>query len=140
MTSEAKAASTSSSPLNEQDVQFLSDGYDDLVKSGKGVREELKKKKLERRLNAFEFCVSNIAKAIDNIFVYSYQYNIKITSDRETSEETANFCLMMFAGIGVDISISDINIAHRVQTRKLGFSVILQLWAMFDYGCACLSN
>ena len=99
-----------------------------------------KKKKLERRLNAFEFCVSNIAKAIDNIFVYSYQYNIKITSDRETSEETANFCLMMFASIGVDISISDINIAHRVQTRKLGFSVILQLWAMFDYGCACLSN
>ena len=139
MTSEAKAASTSSSPLNEQDVQFLSDGYDDLVKSGKGVSGELKKK-LERRLNAFEFCVSNIAKAIDNIFVYSYQYNIKITSDRETSEETANFCLMMFAGIGVDISISDINIAHRVQTRKLGFSVILQLWAMFVYGCACLSN
>ena len=99
-----------------------------------------KKKKLERRLNAFEFCVSNIAKAIDNIFVYSYQYNIKITSDRETSEETANFCLMMFSGIGVDISISDINTAHRVETRKLGFSVILQLWAMFDYGCACLSN
>ena len=44
MTSEAKAASTSSTPPNEQDVQFLSDGYDDLVKSGKGVREELKKK------------------------------------------------------------------------------------------------
>ena len=44
MTSEAKAVSTSSTPLNEQDVQFLSDGYDDLVKSGKGVSEELKKK------------------------------------------------------------------------------------------------
>ena len=44
MTSEAKAASTSSSPLNELDVQFLSDGYDDLVKSGKGVSEELEKK------------------------------------------------------------------------------------------------
>ena len=45
MTSEAKAASTSSSPLNEQDVQFLSDGYDDLVKSAKGMSEEFKKKK-----------------------------------------------------------------------------------------------
>ena len=44
MSSEAKAASTSSTPLNEQDVQFLSDGCDDLVKSGKGVSEELKKK------------------------------------------------------------------------------------------------
>ena len=80
MTFEAKAVLTSSTPPNEQDVQFLSDGYDDLVKSAKGVTEKLKKK-LERRLNAliFEFCVSNIAKAIDNILVYSYQYNIKIT-------------------------------------------------------------
>ena len=47
---------------------------------------------------------------------------------------------MMFAGIGVDISISNIDIAHRVQTRKLGFSGILQLWVMFYYGCTCLSN
>ena len=44
MTSEANAASTSSTPPNEQDVQFLSDGDDDLVKSAKGVSEELKKK------------------------------------------------------------------------------------------------
>ena len=44
MTSEAKAASTSSTPPNEQDVQFLSDGCDDLVKSGKGVSEGLLKK------------------------------------------------------------------------------------------------
>ena len=29
MTSEAKAALTSSTPPNEPDVQFLSDGYDD---------------------------------------------------------------------------------------------------------------
>ena len=78
MTSEAKAASTSSTPPNEQDVQFLSDGYDDLVKSAKGMSEEFKKKKA-RRLNAFEFRVSNIDKAIDDILVYSYQYNIKTT-------------------------------------------------------------
>ena len=45
MASEAKAASTSSTPPNEQDVQFLSDGYDDLVKSAKGMSEEFKKKK-----------------------------------------------------------------------------------------------
>ena len=76
MTSEAKAALTSSTPPNEPDVQFLSDGYDDLVKSAKGVTQKLKKK-LERRLNAFEFHVSNITKAIDNILVCSYHYNIK---------------------------------------------------------------
>ena len=42
MTSEAKAASTSSTPRNEQDVQFLSDAYDDLVKSAKGMTQMLK--------------------------------------------------------------------------------------------------
>lgn len=44
MNSEAKAASTSSTPPNEQDVQFLSDCCDDLVKSGEGVIEGLLKK------------------------------------------------------------------------------------------------
>ena len=44
MTSEAKAASTSFTHPNEQDVQFLSDGCDDLVKSGEGVIEGLLKK------------------------------------------------------------------------------------------------
>ena len=48
MISEANTVSTSSTPLNEQDVQFLSDGCDDLVKSGKGVSEELKKKKTRK--------------------------------------------------------------------------------------------
>ena len=41
--------------------------------------KSLKKKKKARRLNAFEFRVSNIDKAIDDILVYSYQYNIKTT-------------------------------------------------------------
>ena len=45
---------------------------------------------------------------------------------------------MMFAGIVVDILISDIDITHRVQTKKLGFSGILQLCVMFDYGCTCI--
>lgn len=42
MTSEAKTALTSTTPPNEQDVQFLSDGYGDLVKSAKGVTQTLK--------------------------------------------------------------------------------------------------
>ena len=40
-------------------------------------RRDSNVKKLERRLNAFEFHVSNIAKAIDNILVCSYHYNVK---------------------------------------------------------------
>ena len=66
---------------------------------------------------------SNVAKAIDDIMTYTYQYNIKIigvplASDRETSLETANLCLKIFNCIGANISISDIDIAHRVQPRN----------------------
>ena len=96
----------------------MSDGYDELVKSSKAMAEAFQK--LESRLNTIESRPTNIAKAIDDIMTYSYQYNIKITgvppaSDREASEETANVCLRIFASIGVDIWISDIDIAHRVQ-------------------------
>ena len=83
MTSEAKAVSTSSTPLNEQDVQFLSDGYDDLVKSGKGVSEELKKKTRKETECIWVLCQQHHQG--NRLFAYSYQYNIKITSDRETS-------------------------------------------------------
>ena len=100
-----------------QDVQYLSDGYDE---SHKSIKEF---EKLETRLNTIESRFSSIAKEIDDIVMYSYQYNLKITgipqaSERETSEETANICLKLFACSGVDISISDIDIAHRVQSRN----------------------
>ena len=116
---EASASSCESPSVH--DVQFLSDGHDDLLKSKEELGKELQK--LESRLESIEFNLNNIAKAIDDIMTYSYQYNIKIigvpqASDRETSMETANLCLRMFNGIGANISISDIDIAHRVQSRN----------------------
>ena len=106
---------------NVQDIQFLSDGYDDLLKSKQEIIRELQK--LENRLENIESNLNSIAKAVDNIMIYSYQYNIKIigvplASDQETSLETANLCLKIFNGIGANISISDIDIAHRIQPRN----------------------
>ena len=48
---------------------------------------------------------------------YSYQYNLKIVGvpevkEHESSQDTANLCLKLFSGLGVDISITDIDIAH----------------------------
>ena len=79
-----------------QDVQYLSDGYDE---SHKSIKEF---EKLETRLNTIESRFSSIAKEIDDIVMYSYQYNLKITgipqaNEKETSEETANICLKLFA-------------------------------------------
>ena len=106
---------------NVQDIQFLSDGYDDVLKSKQEIIRDLQK--LESRLENIESNLNSIAKAVDDIMIYSYQYNIKIigvplTSDRETSLETANLCLKIFNGIGANISISDINIAHRIRPRN----------------------
>lgn len=49
---------------NDQEVQFLSDGYDDLVNSSKGMADEFQK--LESILNTIQSRVTNNAKAIDD--------------------------------------------------------------------------
>ena len=54
---------------------------------------------------------------------FSFQYNLKIigvpqVNDKESSEETAELRVKLFFGIGVDVSISDIDIAHRVPQRN----------------------
>ena len=104
-----------------QDVQFSSEGYDDLLKSKEEIAREFLK--LKSRLESIESNLNNIAKAIDDIMSYNYQYNINIigvpqASDRETSMEMANLYLKIFNGIGANVSISDIDIAHRVPPRN----------------------
>ena len=59
---------------NEQDMQFLSDQYDDLLKSGTSLEEEVDK--LSRKLDLLAKDVDRIDKAINDIFSYSYQYNV----------------------------------------------------------------
>lgn len=49
---------------NDQQVQFLSDGYDDLVNSSSGIADEFQK--LESILNTIQSRVTNNAKAIDD--------------------------------------------------------------------------
>ena len=57
--------------------------------------------------------------------MYSYQFNIKVIglpllSAKETTKQTANLCLQVFHQMGVkDVSINDIDIAHRVPSRNL---------------------
>jgi hypothetical protein len=54
---------------------------------------------------------------------YSYQFNVKIVdmplkAEKENPETTANLCLQLFSALGVkDVSLQDIDIAHRVPAR-----------------------
>ena len=105
----------------ENDVQYLSDGYDALVQSKTNMVEDLQN--LSRRLDMLTENVARIDKAIDDMLFYSYQYNLKIVGvphvgETESSEETVELCVKLFSALGVETSISDIDIAHRVSQRN----------------------
>ena len=65
-----------------------------------------------------------ITKAIEVAEQYSYQYNIKIMgvpqlNEKELAETTENLCMKLFTAMGVaDVSLQDVHIAHRVQSRR----------------------
>ena len=97
---------------NENDVQFLSNEYDDLLK---------RLTNLEAQVSEIARKTVSISKAIDDIQLYSYQYNLKLvgvpqTDPDEKASSTIDLCLN--SGIGADLSASDIDIAHRVPTRN----------------------
>jgi len=103
-----------------QDMQFLSDSYDALVKSETSLSKALDH--FSRRLDLLTVKVDRTDKAIDEMLYYSYQYNLKIVgvpliSERESAQDTAELCVKLFTGLGVDISLSEIDIAHRAPQR-----------------------
>ena len=105
----------------ENDVQYLSDGYDALVQSKTNMEEDLQN--LSRRLDMLTENVARIDKAIGDMLFYSYQYNLKIVGvphvgETESSAETVELCVKLFSALGVETPISDIDIAHRVPQRN----------------------
>ena len=67
--------------------------------------------------------VGEIAEAIDAIDHYSYQYNVKIVGIPEANSpehalDTSTLCVKLFEDMGVEISLQDINITHRIPTRR----------------------
>ena len=90
-------------------LQYLSDEYDDLWASNSGVVYQLKA--LSRRLNK-----------LDEVEEYSYQFNVKTIGlpekSSETAAETSALCVKLFQGMGAEVFLSDIDIAHRVPSRQ----------------------
>jgi len=85
---------------------------------------ECQLKLLSLRVSTVSKRCDEIAAAIDEMLLYSYQYNVKIvgmpmSSERETSKETANLCLELFSAMEVDdINLQEIDTAHRVPGRQ----------------------
>ena len=106
----------------EKSVEFLSDQYDQINAFRNKAKKKLKE--ISEWLDNITYRCQAISDAIDDIVDYSYQYNMKIVgvpeaSEKESAETTANLCLKLFHALGVKgISMQDIDIAHRVSSRR----------------------
>ena len=114
--SSIKAANVES----ERSLQFLSDEYDDLTAANSDVLVQLKQ--ITRRLQELSNQVERVSNAIDEFENYSYQYNVKIIglpgSASESALDTSSLCVNLFRQMGAEVSLQDIDIAHRVLTRR----------------------
>ena len=115
-----------SDEVSPNDMQFLSDEYDDLNVFRQSVTKQLQS--IEMKLQQIGARVEELANAIDAFEMYSYQYNLKIVglpsaAEQESPSETLNLCLRLFQAMGVrEISATEIDIAHRVPTRRASSS------------------
>ncbi|CAB4042716.1 Hypothetical predicted protein [Paramuricea clavata] len=125
-TAEAKQAKDTVERTNSEEraeaVVFMSKQYDDLEVFRKQATQDIRQ--ITKKLDSISKKCDEITEAIELAEQYSYQYNIKIMgvpqlNEKESAETTANLCIKLFTAMGVtDVSLQDIDIAHRVQSRR----------------------
>lgn len=91
-----------------------------LHESESDIQSELRA--IRKRLDDIEEGLGELEGAVEEFQEYSYSFNIKILgvpelSDREKAEDTSNLCVNLFNKMGAEVSIRDIDIAHRVSFR-----------------------
>ena len=120
------AAAINRTPEVEKSLEFVGAEYEDL----KGLHAAAKKdlKALGERLNFLSARVDKIwlLKLIILSNTASYSFNVKLvgvpeiaeTGSKEPAIDTTKLCVRIFQAMGCNISINDIDIAHRVPTRN----------------------
>ena len=105
----------------EKSLVFLGEEYDDLNRSEQATRRELSD--IDQRLNVMDKKLNELEKTLEDFVEYSYGSNVKLLglpelSSTEEAHETSSLCVKLFNALGAtSVSISDIDIAHRVPTR-----------------------
>ena len=107
--------------LEKKTVEYISDQYDELVSFKNNTLKVLKD--MKSQLGNKESKCDKISEAVDQMEEYSYQFNIKIVGmpqhNVSESAEVTSKCLDLFKAIGVeDVSLQDIDIAHRIPARR----------------------
>lgn len=105
----------------DKSIKFLSEEYDDLKAFQTAFEKDYKR--ISSKLEAIEESILKIDEAIEEIHRYSYQYNLKILGVKqekryETAKDTVDICLKLFNELGATINEQDIDIAHRLPTRR----------------------
>ena len=102
-------------------VEYLSKEYDDQKRFTQAVKQQISR--LETRVTEIAVKLDSLSNSIDEVQQYSYQYNIKLMGipeikANESATETSVLCERIFKAMGVQVSLMDIDIAHRVATRN----------------------
>ena len=99
-------------------LEFLSKEYDDFLLFKTTANKELQR--LSSQLSQVKARVDAIANAIDEFQEYSFQYNVKIVGVPEvcSDEAASTTSVKLFKEMGENISIQDIDTAHRVPQRN----------------------
>ena len=113
------------SPPTEEEIahslHFMSQKYDDLHRFRTGAKDEIQR--LSTQLAQVQSKLDRISNAIDQLEDYSYQFNVKLIevpemSTTESASSTSSPCVKIFNEMVADVSILDIDRAHRVPTRS----------------------
>ena len=112
------------SPGRKNSVEFIAGQYDGLNSFRKQAMNEISI--IKKAIDFISERCEELCKSIESMESYSYQYNVKIIGlplvnegEHEDSETTSELCLKLFKALGVeDINMGDIDIAHRVPSRK----------------------
>jgi hypothetical protein len=120
-TTNAEMASPALDKESVKSLEYLSNEYDDLHRFRNSSKQQMSR--LESRLTVLAEKVENLAKSIDEAEQYSYAYNVKMLgipefTSNETAAETSQLCVDIFNAVGANVSIADIDIAHRVKPRR----------------------
>ena len=82
---------------------------------------------IQKRLDDIEESLGNLEIAVNEMQDYSYAFSIKILrvpelKVNEDAPETSNLCVNLFNRMGANITINNIDIAHRVSFRDSSHS------------------
>ena len=105
----------------QKSLEFLSNEYDEQKRFNTSTKQQISN--LSTRLTDLTIKVDKLSNMIEEAQQYSYQYNIKLMGvpelkPKESAIETSQLCEQIFKAMGVNASLQDIDIAHRVATRN----------------------